>query len=100
MIEPTPDTEYLRWIAYGFLLSTITAIVRTLADRRDNCRGTILESALCGLISVTVGSALWALHQHPAWCLFAGGAVGGVGSMLVRRAARKYVKRRSEDMTP
>lgn len=98
MLDPTPDQEYLHWIAYGFVLSAVTAFVRALADRRDSCRGVVLESTLCGLITVTLGGALWASGAHVAWCLFAGGAVGGVGSTLVRRAAKRYVRKRQDDM--
>jgi len=76
----------------GALMAMVIAAFRVLYDKEDTKPLRILlESLICGCLSVTASSAITAMGLDPNWAIFAGGTIGYMGSATVRAVAYKFI---------
>ena len=100
MRMPTKDPNLLAflldWIAvhqpaiYGFLLSLVTAYLRVMCDGGSR-RQRILESMMCGAISLSIMSAIEWFGVPSSASGFVGGMVGFLGVERVRQFAERLI---------
>lgn len=80
----------------GFMMAVFVSVIRVLYDREETSLIRImLESLICGSLSLAAGSAISAMGYGDGWYLFAGGMIGFMGSQSVRALAYKFVDRKS-----
>jgi len=76
----------------GIMLSIIVALLRVLADKEEtNWQRIGIEALLCGSITATIISLVAFLDWNLSISGFIGGTVGLVGSVFVRKIARKVI---------
>lgn len=76
----------------GFVLAVGIAIVRVIYDREETKPVRVfMEAAICGGLSIAASGAISALGLSSDWVVFAGGAIGYLGSTTVRALAVKYL---------
>ena len=76
----------------GVLMAVVIAAIRVIYDREEtSIVRIILESALCGSLALTAGTAIQALGYDQNWTLFAGGMIGFMGSQSIRAYADKFI---------
>jgi len=94
---PTAVHEFLSqhsWIG-GAMLAILTSVLRVVYDQEETRPLRIfLESAICGSITVTFGSALVAMGYDQSWYLFIGGSVGFMGSQWIRALANRLINKK------
>lgn len=79
----------------GALMAMIIAILRVIYDEKETSKIRILlESMICGGLSLTASSAIVALGWDMNWAIFVGGAIGYFGSATVRTYAYKFIHRK------
>lgn len=79
----------------GFLMAVFISIIRVIYDREETSFMRImLESLICGGLTVTAGSGMAALGYGDNWYLFAGGMIGFLGSQSIRALAYKVIDRK------
>jgi lambda family phage holin len=79
----------------GFLMAVMISIVRVIYDREETSFIRIMmESLICGFLTVAAGSAMAALGYGDNWYLFAGGMIGFLGSQSIRALAYKIIDKR------
>jgi lambda family phage holin len=77
----------------GVVMAIIMSALRVLYDQKETTViRIILESLICGAITVSAGSVFAALGYGQGWYLFCGGVIGLVGSQFVRRLAQSLIK--------
>ena len=73
------------------------SIIRVIYDKKEtNFLRIIMESVICGALSVSAGSALDAMGYGQNWYLFCGGVIGFMGSQSIRALANKYISTKTE----
>ena len=81
------------WVG-GALMAAATASLRVIYDQKEtHWVRIILESLICGMLTVAVGSALVAMGYGQNWYLFCGGAIGFMGSQSVRALANNILRK-------
>lgn len=84
------------WIG-GVVMAVMISILRIVYDQQETRMSRIvLESLICGALTVTVGSLLEALGYGQDWYLFCGGAIGFMGSQSVRAFANKVIDKQND----
>ena len=79
----------------GIAMSIIVSIIRIIYDRKETSFMRImLESILCGFLTLSAGSALVSLGYSSDWYLFCGGAIGFMGSQSIRALANKIIHKK------
>lgn len=79
----------------GVVMAIVIAVIRVIYDREETSVVRIgLESLLCGSLALTAGTAIQALGYDQNWTLFAGGAIGFMGSQTIRAYALLLCNRR------
>ena len=79
----------------GVLMSVFISIVRVIYDKEETkVLRILLESFLCGALTLTINSGIVALGFGNNWPVFIGGVVGYFGSVRVREFAIKLAHRR------
>ena len=79
----------------GFVMAVFISIVRVIYDREETSFMRImLESLICGSLTVAAGSGMAALGYGDNWYLFAGGMIGFLGSQSIRAVAYKVIDRK------
>lgn len=79
----------------GIAMSIVVSIIRIIYDRKETSFMRImLESILCGFLTLSAGSALVALGYSAEWYLFCGGAIGFMGSQTIRALANRLIDKR------
>lgn len=82
--------------AAGVLMAMFIAALRVVYDRDETKPVRIvLESVICGALSLTASSAILAMGLDMNWAIFAGGAIGYFGSATVRQIALKAIDQRN-----
>lgn len=78
--------------AAGVLMAMFIAALRVVFDREETKPMRILlESGICGGLSLTASSGILAMGLDMNWAIFAGGAIGYFGSATVRQLAIKAI---------
>ena len=78
----------------GVLLAMFTAIIRVIYDQEETKIVRIaMESVICGGLSLTTSAAIHALNLDLNWAIFAGGAIGFMGTAMVRGFALKLINK-------
>ena len=86
MIEDIDNT------VMGVALAMVLSVLRVVYDREETRpMRIVLESVICGLLSVAASAAINAMGWDPNWSVFAGGVIGYMGSTAVRAAAVKFI---------
>jgi len=81
--------------AAGVLMAMFIAALRVVYDREETKPMRILlESGICGGLSLTASSGILAMGLDMNWAIFAGGAIGYFGSATVRQVALKVLNAR------
>ena len=82
--------------AGGALMAVLISVLRVIYDRDETSFIRImLESLICGALSVSAGSALDALGYGQNWYLFCGGVIGFMGSQSIRAIATRVIARKT-----
>lgn len=82
------------WVG-GLLMAITVSILRVIYDREETSFvRMMLESLICGALTVAAGSAIAAAGFGDGWYLFAGGMIGFMGSQSIRALAYKFVNRK------
>jgi lambda family phage holin len=94
---PWKDPDFWRIEFMAPLLAVVTATLRVVYDQEETRFMRIcLEAIICGLLTVAAGAAIKALGLPHEWSMFAGGAIGFMGSHFIRSAATRFVNRRAD----
>ena len=81
----------------GAIMAIVMSVVRVVYDRKEtSILRIVLESLLCGALTVSAGSALDAMGYGQNWYLFCGGMIGFMGSQSIRALANKYITNKSK----
>lgn len=81
--------------AGGAIFAIIVAILRVIYGKEETKFSRILlESLICGGLTLTVTSAIAALGYSDQWMFFAGGSIGFMGSQAVRAIAVKLINKK------
>ncbi len=74
--------------AAGILMALFVSLLRIVYDDRDTKPIRImLESTICGALSLTINSGVMAMGFGAHWSVFIGGTVGYIGSTKIRAIA-------------
>ncbi len=79
----------------GALMAMFIAAIRVIYDREETKPiRVILESLICGALSLTASAGITAMGFDMSWSVFAGGTIGYFGSATVRALAVKIIRRK------
>ena len=82
------------WVG-GAIMAIAVSTIRIVYDKKETSLFRIvLESLICGALSVSAGSAFEAMGYGQNWYLFCGGFIGFMGSQSIRALANKYISNR------
>jgi len=77
----------------GALMAIFIAVLRVIYDKEETQpMRVMLESLICGALSLTISYAIIALGLNINWAIFAGGTIGYFGSATVRVFAIKVIR--------
>ena len=80
----------------GALMAVFISILRVIYDQRETKpMRIVLESLICGALSLTASSGILALGLNMNWAIFAGGTIGYLGSESVRSFAIKIISKKT-----
>ncbi len=83
----------------GLSLAVFLAMVRIWGDERDNKFMRILiESVICGGLSLTCSYAILAMGASIYWSAFIGGMIGYLGSTTIHALAVKIIHSKIDKM--
>lgn len=78
----------------GFFMAFLISILRLIYDKSETSVVRILlESIICGFLTVAVGSGMVALGYDNKLYMFVGGAIGFLGSQSIRTIAYRFLKK-------
>ena len=79
----------------GIVLAMSIGLVRVVYDENETKPIRILmESLVCGGLSVTATAAIMALNLDSNWAVFCGGIIGFMGTVTVRALALKLINKK------
>ena len=79
----------------GVLLAMSIGFIRVIYDKNETKPvRVIMESLICGGLSVTATAAIQAMNMDLNWAIFAGGVIGFFGTVTVRALAMKLLEKR------
>lgn len=79
-------------------MAMFVATLRVIYDREETRpMRIILESLICGALSLTVSSGILAIGLDTNWAIFAGGSIGYFGSAAVRGLALKFIEKKMDE---
>ena len=79
----------------GVIMAVFVSIIRIIYDEREiRFVRILLESLLCGALSVTASYAIIATGLNENWSIFAGGMIGYLGGNGVRIIAYGAVRKK------
>lgn len=83
----------------GAIFAMTMAVLRVVYDQEETKPiRVITEAFICGGLSVAVSYMIQALGLNVNWAVFAGGAIGFMGSMAVRKFAMAVMKRKADKL--
>lgn len=78
----------------GVFLAMFVAVLRVLYDKKETRPMRILlESAVCGGLSLTATYGILAMGLDSNWAIFTGGVIGYLGAETVRGFALTFIRR-------
>lgn len=81
----------------GILLAVFIATLRVIYDKKETKPFRIfLEAGICGALSLSVSHGIYALGLNASWAVFAGGAIGYIGSHKIRELALLLINKKIE----
>ena len=82
----------------GFLMAIVMSFLRILYDGQDTKPlRIVVESLICGALSLTASSAIVALDLNINWAMFCGGIIGYLGSATIRTIALRVIRKKTEN---
>lgn len=79
------------------MLSFILALLRTMyQDNEPSWLRRVIESSLCGLITLSAGYGINALGAHGDWKYAVAGGIGFLGIEYIRGFAKRFLDRKLE----
>lgn len=79
-------------------MAFVMSVLRIIYDKQEtSVMRILLESLICGALTIASGSALDALGYGQEWYLFCGGFIGFMGSQFIRKLAQKLVMRKIDE---
>lgn len=78
------------------ILSFVLAFLRSIYQGREPWLRRLVESALCGLITVSAGFAVDAMGWHGDWKYAVAGGIGFLGTEYIRGVAKRVIERKVE----
>ena len=82
----------------GVLMAIVISILRVIYDRKETKPLRILlEAGICGALSLSVTYGIYALGLNANWAVFAGGAVGYIGSQTIRELTVRLLNSKIDD---
>lgn len=82
------------WLG-GALMAVVMSVLRIIYDKEETSFSRImLESLICGALTLSAGSALSAMGYGDNWYLFSGGVIGFMGSQSIRALAIKLLDKK------
>jgi len=79
------------------LLSFVLAFLRTIyQDQEPRWARRLLESAICGLITLSSGFLINAIGVHGDWKYAVAGGIGFLGTEYIRTVATRFINRKVE----
>lgn len=83
------------WLG-GVVMAFFVALLRVVYDREDDSKVRALtEAAICGGLTLAIGSGVEAAGFGNGWHLAIGGFVGALGSKYVRSVAMKLIHKKA-----
>lgn len=77
-------------------MAVVISFLRVVYDKEEtNFFRIMLESLICGALTITTGSALSAMGYSENWYLFCGGVIGFMGSQSIRALAYAIIKKKT-----
>tara|TARA_R110000823_G_scaffold241850_7_gene366474 strand:- start:10370 stop:10666 length:297 start_codon:yes stop_codon:yes gene_type:complete len=97
---PERIVEFLHSIqpaAGGVVMAVLVSALRVVYDKGETrpCR-ILLESILCGALTLTINSGVIALGFGPEWAVFVGGVTGFLGTFKIRTIAMNFIARKTK----
>lgn len=98
---PWKDSSFAQFLLSAYLmapaLAFMTAFVRICYDEKEpRYVRAILESIICGLVTLSCTAAIHAVGWDSNWSVFIGGFVGFLGADYIRFFARDFLRRRTD----
>lgn len=82
------------WLG-GTLMAIVVSALRVIYDKEEtNFVRILLESLICGFMTISAGSAFIAMGYSSNWYLFCGGVIGFMGSQSIRAIAYKIINKK------
>ena len=79
----------------GVAMAVFISVLRVVYDKEETRpMRIILESGICGGLSLTVSSAVTAMGLNVNWSIFAGGVIGYLGSATIKALVLKFLHKK------
>lgn len=79
----------------GAMMSIVISILRIIYDNEETkIIRILLESCICGALTLTVGAGIKAGGLDPNWVMFTGGVIGYLGSAKIRSISLKIINKK------
>ena len=76
-------------------MAVVMSTMRVVYDQEETrLTRVVLESLICGALTVAAGSAIGAMGFDPEWNLACGGFIGFMGSQSIRAFANKMIDKK------
>lgn len=80
------------------VLSFVLALFRTMyQDKEPNWMRRIIESAMCGMITLSASYGIDAMGLNGDWKYVAAGSIGFLGADYIRGVAHKFINKKVGD---
>lgn len=88
-------TNLPSWVG-GFAMAVVISVLRVIYEKEETTFTRImLESLICGALTIASGSALQQMGYGENWYLFCGGVIGFMGSQSVRLIAYSIIRKKT-----
>jgi len=79
----------------GAILAMLLSLLRVVYDEQETKPIRVLvETLICGGLSLTASSAIIAMNLDSNWAMFVGGSIGFLGVTTVRALALKLINKK------
>lgn len=86
------------WVG-GFVFSFVLSVIRVIYEKEETTfTRIVLESLICGGLTIAIGSALQAMDYGQEWYLGVGGVIGFMGTQSVRAFANKLLAKKADKL--
>ena len=85
--------------ATGVLMAVFMACIRVIYDQKETKpQRIIVESMLCGALSLAATYGITAMGLSLDWAVFVGGTIGYLGPQSVREYVTKVLNKKTDDI--